>query len=76
MMDCNAAAVLAAFQGDTARCQLVVACEQRYISADVTIPPDVKAACDKVLADWKATKSSLAAGHQKQNDDAIRKLMK
>lgn len=74
--DCTAPAILDWFKGDAARCKLVVACQTRVAQAGVPIPPDIKAACDKTLADWDASERARAAAITKPQEDEIRSLLK
>lgn len=76
MLDCSAPPVLDSFKGDAAKCQLITTCQSRMAQAGVPIPTDIKTACDKALADWKASESARAATITKPQDDAIRSLLK
>lgn len=75
-MDCTAPAIIAAFDGDSARCQLVTACQSRLTKTGVPVPQDIKSACEKVLADWTDSQKAHAAATVKPEDDKIRSLLK
>lgn len=74
-IDCNAPDLKAGFQGDVAKCQLITTCQRRFESG-IPVPDDIKAACTKALADWKASEAAKGAAAAKPQDDAIRSLLK
>lgn len=75
-IDCTAPAVIAGFQGDDARCKLVVSCQSRLANNSAPVPPEIQTACGKALKDWKAAEQGRAASEAKRLESDIKALTK
>lgn len=57
-------------------CQSVIICTQRINTANLTQSVEAKAACDKVLAEWKSINNERLNSRLKNYDDTVIKAAK